>query len=323
METQTTTEQAPVESQSLDDKLAAKFGFGPEEPEQQAEQPEAEEATPDVASDELSPEDIPAEEAPSDEWELNHNGQKKRVPKDEALKLAQMGFDYTQKTQALAEERRQIEQAKQAIQARQQLQPQLIQAAAVVQALQAQIKPYAELDWVALAQNDPQGYPQHHAAYLKLQQSYQQAVEQYKQVETQAQNVEHFISEQDRQAAARKLFELVPQWTDEKRFQAERPKVVEYLKENGVTDEELSRLYDPRVVAIARKAMLYDEAIKNRGQAKNQIKQAPPVKSGPVQARPALTEQKREIIKQLHQAKDPARKKALLDDALAVKFRLK
>ncbi len=322
METQPTTEQAPVESPSLDDKLAAKFGFGPEESEQQTEQPEAPEATPEAASDDLRPEDIPADE-PSDEWELTHNGQKRRVPKDEALKLAQQGFDYTQKTQALAEERKQVEAVKQALQARAQLQPQLVKAAAVIEALQAQIKPYAEADWVQIAQNDPAGYPQHHAAYQKLQMSLQQAVEQYKQVETQAQNIEHHISEQDRQAAARRLFEMVPQWTDEKRFQAERPKVIEYLKENGVTDEEISRLYDPRVVAMARKAWLYDEAMKNRGQAKNQIKQAPPVKSGPVQARPALVEQKRELIKQLHQAKDPERKKALLDDALAAKFRLK
>jgi metal-dependent amidase/aminoacylase/carboxypeptidase family protein len=44
--------------------------------------------------------------------ELKWNGQTMRVPLDQATKLAQQGYDYTQKTQALAEQVRQLEAMK-------------------------------------------------------------------------------------------------------------------------------------------------------------------------------------------------------------------
>lgn len=41
--------------------------------------------------------------------EIVHNGEKKRVTQSELINLAQQGFDYTQKTQALAQQRRELE----------------------------------------------------------------------------------------------------------------------------------------------------------------------------------------------------------------------
>lgn len=55
-------------------------------------------------------------------FEIVHNGEKKQVTQSELINLAQQGFDYTQKTQALAQQRRELEQKE--AQFQQQRQPQ-------------------------------------------------------------------------------------------------------------------------------------------------------------------------------------------------------
>lgn len=48
--------------------------------------------------------------APEQEYEITHNGQKHKVPLAKLIELGQQGFDYTQKTQTLAEQQKQLEQ---------------------------------------------------------------------------------------------------------------------------------------------------------------------------------------------------------------------
>jgi len=59
----------------------------------------------------------------------------------------------------------------------------------------------------------------------------------------------------------RKLPELVPEWKDAKRWEADRVKVLEYGKKLGFTDEELNQAYDPRAVVALYKAMRHDEMV--------------------------------------------------------------
>ena len=322
MDTATTETEVPVE-QSVDDKLAAKFGLDEQEPQAQAPEPEAVEATPET--DELLPEEIQAEEAPSDdEVEITHNGQKKRLKKQEALELAQKGFDYTVKTQQVAEQARLIEQQKRAVKARESAFEQTLEAAASVKAIQAQMEPYQKVDWVALAQSDPNAYPQHHANYQRLQMSLQQAQAQLQQVGQQAQSVVQASEQIDRQMALNQLYDLVPQWKDSERFAKDRTRVLENLKAYQYSEGRLTQyLDDPSFVAMARDAALYREALRSRADGKNKVPVAPAVKPGAAPARATPKQQTQEVIRQLHQAKDPARKEALLDEALARKFNLR
>lgn len=327
MAEQATTPASAVEpsneSASIDAKIAEKFGFAEhKEPEADA-QPEPETSETEIPEgDELKPEELAAE-APADEWELSRNGQKVRVPRDEAVKLAQMGYDYTQKTQALAEDRRALEQTKAAVAARAELTPKLIQAAAKVEAAHEALQGYANVDWVALAGQDPTAYPQHHANFVRLQNQLQQAQSGFQQVWGATQKTDQAINEADLVKARTDMLERIPQWRDDKRRVAEQQKVVGYLESEQLSAEEMARITDPRFVAIARKAMLYDEAIKNRGVKQDAIKQAPAVKPGVAPPRVTTQTQKADTLKQLHQAKDPTRKKALFDEALALKFGLK
>jgi hypothetical protein len=320
---QTTPETEVTQGSSFDDKILSKFGLSEETPvQEQPPEAEAQAQTEEVPQgEELSPEEIQADEV-SDDLELTHNGQKVRVRKDEAVKLAQQGYDYTQKTQALAKEREMVEQAKAAIKARVELTPKLIQAAAKVEALQQQLQPYANVDWVALATQDPSGYPTHHANYTRLQQQLQQASQEASKVWNDTQSVDKTINEIDLQKAQERLMEKLPQWRDAEKRRAEQEKLVSYLKSEEFTDSELATFHDPRVVVMARKAMLYDAALQNRQQKQNQIKSAPAVKPGVSTPQVSIQAKKADAMKQLHNAKDPARKKALFDEVLALKFGL-
>ena len=85
--------------------LLKRHGFlGGDEPEQPEEHHE-----PAETNEEPEPEGQPATEPVEQEVEIKVNGEVKKVKLSEAVNLAQMGFDYTQKTQALAERQRQLE----------------------------------------------------------------------------------------------------------------------------------------------------------------------------------------------------------------------
>jgi len=75
-------------------------------PESVTAEPQPEAAAPEASA--------PATEAtpPEEEVELTWNGQKVRLPKSEAISLAQRGYDYSQKTAALAQARREFEAQK-------------------------------------------------------------------------------------------------------------------------------------------------------------------------------------------------------------------
>jgi hypothetical protein len=308
---------------SFDDKLAAKFGFAdepvtpaPESTEKSASEDGADEL-PEVTDDDSAP-------VSDDEWEIKHDGQIKRVKREEALELARQGFDYTQKTMSLAEERKLVEQHKQALVVKERLMSQVIEGAAEVRAIKAQMAPYESVDWIALAQSDPQSYPQHHANYQRLQNSLYQAQGKLHQIGQQAQAVEQATQDIDMKSAVKRMYDMVPAWKDQERFKKDRERIVSDIKERGFEEARLNGyLMDPSFIALARDAMLYREALKARSDGKNKVPSAPPVRPGAAPARASADQEKQSVIKQLHAAKDPARKKALLDEALARKFNLR
>ena len=322
MDNQPAQVETPAE-QSFDDKLASKFGFG-DEP-QETTQPETDTSAPTDSDDEL-PEVADDDNATTsdDEWEIKHNGEVKRVKREEALELARQGYDYTQKTMSLAEERKTVEQLKQALTAREQLMDQVIEGAATVRAIQAQMQPYANVDWVALAQSDPTGYPQHHANYQRLQNALYQAQGQLQQVGQKAKAVSDVAQNLDTQSLVKRMYDLVPAWKDQERFKKDRERIIGDIKSRGFDDAKVNGyLMDPSFIAMARDAMLYREALKSRSDGKNKVPQAPSVRPGAAPARTTVEQEKKAVIKQLHEAKDPARKKALFDEALARKFNLR
>lgn len=219
------------------------------------EAPESEAAAdeePDEASDEQAPQLVT----------VKINGKEEQVPFDEVVKGYQRQADYSRKTAALAEERRAFDAE------RQRVAEERGQYAHLLAALQQQIQQTLpqEPDWQRLYHEDPIEYVRQKEAWRDQQERLVAAqFEQQRIMSMQAQEQQAALSElvqQNRQ----KLVEAVPAWKDAKRWEQDRPKLLEYGQTLGFTPEELSQTYDHRAVVALWKAMQYDQLVKNRPQ---------------------------------------------------------
>jgi len=114
-----------------------------------------------------------------------------------------------------------------------------------------------------------------HAEY-QIQQNNLAKVQQQQQAEVQAQYQNHLKTEFDT------MLDKIPAWRDEKVREVERSKVISYAKSHmGYTDDEIAQASDHRAIVTLRKAMLYDELMGGKTQAKKKVKTAPKmVKAG-------------------------------------------
>ena len=143
-----------------------------------AEAPEAE--APEVATDEASEDlladasyetDEEGDEAPEEEEELDIDGNPIRLPKTLAEKLKarmMMQADYTQKTQALAEQRKAIEQERQVQQWEAEAKQALFTEEAQLLTVRQRLEQFQGVNWAALAQQDMQQHAVMQAEYTQL-----------------------------------------------------------------------------------------------------------------------------------------------------------
>ena len=334
MATAETTNPQDVEQaaeQSLDDRIAAKFFGSQDTPETapEATQPESPVETTKADDGELSPEDIAPDDAPTltpdAEWvELDRKGEKRKVSKEEARNLAQQGWDYSEKMRDYKVQAEQVEQMRQAVVAKAQLHPKLIEAAADVRSYEKALGQFQQVDWAKLAQEDPIGYTQTRAHFDSLRDGYQQAMGNWQQVMGATQQVDAAL---DQVAVAREfqtLYERAPEYRDPEKLKSEQGRVMGYLRDINAKPEEMRLIASSaEAFLLVRDALRYRQAVKAKTERATQATKAPaPLKPGPAQERRTEAEGYRDKVKALHQAKDPERKKALLDEVIARKFGL-
>ena len=232
------------------------------------------EATEDTDSDE------DAEEAPqpSQTFRVKVDGEEVEVPLDELLKGYSRTADYTRKTQAIAQARKEAEA--ELAQTREERQRYAATLQVLSQQLQAMQPP--EIDWDKLYQENPTEWVRQRELARTRQeqmmwvQSQQQALQQRQQVEEQEQQARTLETERE------KLLDVLPDWRDSDKARAEKAKIVEYATEKlGFSADEISDIYDARAVVALRKAWLYDELMSKRDKMRPTIQQkAKPMKGG-------------------------------------------
>lgn len=206
--------------------------------------------------------------------EIEVDGKKFELPKSAAEKLQaerMMNADYTQKTQALAEQRRQFEVQSAEQQKQQQ---EYVQDYAKVVAIDDQLAAYNQLDWAELIANDPQQAMLYQQQQRKLEGQRAQAVQAVTQKQQQfALNEQQAIAKRVQEASAYVAREI-PGWTPERDNQLQA-----YVKQNGIPEQELMPmvLRHPALLKILHKAELYD-----RQEKKVAAKPTPPVQDKPV-----------------------------------------
>ena len=249
--------------------------------EAEAEPSENEEATEESSDDEATDEEQSEDEVPAI-LKLKVNGEEVEKPLDEVVALAQQGLDYTQKTQQVAEQRKELEDYAKGIQAQEaifrqevELQNVLINEVAQITALDQKLAAYQNVNWQQLSDNDFVEAQKLFFTYNQLQQDRNQLVSQFEAKK-------HEVAQKQSQLLSEKiakgkevLAKEIPNWSPET-----NQALLSTGKDYGFSDVELNAIVDPRHVKVLHDAMQWRKLQQNSVVKKKVSNAKPVVKPG-------------------------------------------
>ena len=283
----------------------------PEVQEEEKEQPplEAEaEATEEVESEEATEEpdeEVEEEEQSQDEvpaiLKLKVNGEDVEKPLDEVVALAQQGLDYTQKTQQVAEQRKELEAyaesikaQEQAFQEQMQLNNVLIEDVAKITSLDQQLNQYANVNWQQLSDNDFVEAQKLFFSYNQLQQERSQLVSQFEAKKQQVVQKQSQLMAEKIAKGKEVLAKEIPNWSPET-----NQALLSTGKDYGFSDAELNSIVDPRHVKVLHDAMQWRKLQQNSTVKKKVSSAKPVVKPGSKDTKAEASSNHRNLREQL------------------------
>ena len=253
--------------------------------DQQEDEVETEEVSEEEeASEEVETEDTGEEEAEEEtedpSYTIKVDGEEYEVNLEELKAGYQRQSDYTRKSQALAEGRKENE----AIQSeRIRLEQERQMYANGLQMLKeqqsAKLQEFKGVDWENLKEEDPYAYMLKKDEYRDAQDkarnaAQQQQIVQQQQQQQEAQSRATFVQDQYSQ-----LVNALPEWDNKESTVKED--IRKFAISSGYAPEEVDQLADHRSVLILKKAMEFDKLTKKVAPKKKAIKKVPKVqKSG-------------------------------------------
>lgn len=271
---QNRVEAEPEETEEVEEAPA-------EEPEEEAtEEGREEDSEASEDTEESAPEDDEEPEEPDPDapklYKVKVDGEELEVPEDELLRGYSRQQDYTKKTTALAQARKEFEalQEKELGETRSARQTYTERLKVVEEALSALTPP--EPDWDKLrTELEPD---QFHAVYAEYKQQQERLDKVRNERKEQEQKLQKDLEEQAKTYIAQereKLVAAIPEWKDPETMERGIKEVAEFMKaKHGFTDEELATVRDHRHFMILRSAMLYDKAQTKKPVIKNKIDKA-------------------------------------------------
>jgi len=275
-EGQTEDSEEVVENESFDEGEVSEEA-GDEESDQDLDSDEDDAELLDDDEDYDSDED---EDSQPENFKVKVAGEEISVGLDELKNGYSRTADYTKKSQALAEERKQFGQDRDAVLLERQQYSQLL--GALQQQLTAFDEPAPDFD--RLYDEDP-------IEGARQERQYRQRTEQRQQkmqaiaIEQQRVNDANAQEQQQQmrgliQSEAAQLSDLIPEWKDDKIANKQREQLREYLIDQGVAEEELGALVRANHIKVLRKAMLYDQGQKRVRKAQKAGQGGKTVRSG-------------------------------------------
>ena len=234
----------PDTQQQLDEEV-------PEEAEVEAEETEIEAESEEVEAEEEESEEV--EQEPDKYYRVKLDGTDYEVTLDEALAGYQRQQDYTKKTQAIAEDKKQLQADQEAAKKERLQYQQRVEHLVQQQESQQPVEP----DWDQLYESDPLQWMKQKEEFrsqkersLELKQE-QFRIRQQQEYEQQEQMKTH-LSQQHQE-----LIDAIPEWQDPAVMQAEKAQIRDYaVKTLGYSAEEISQVYDQRAVRALRSGMI-------------------------------------------------------------------
>jgi hypothetical protein len=274
-----------------------------EEEREEALEAESEETEEVEEADVEDEEEADSDEQPIQSLTLKVNGEEIEKPLEEVIALAQQGFDYTKKTQEVAEQRKALEDYAQAVKAQEQAfqqQVQLNQAlmgdVAQLTAVDQQLAAYNDVNWQQLSDTDFVEAQKLFFTFNQLQTTRANLAQQFEAKQQQ------FLQAQQQSLAQRieqgkaVLAKEIPNWSRET-----SQEIITTGKDYGFTDDELSAIVDPRHVKVLHDAMQWRKLQSNKA-VKNKVAQAKPM------VKPAADQNKAKETGNIKQVREQLRK---------------
>ena len=259
------------------------------------------EATGEVESEEVEyseESDEPVEEV-KPRYKAKVGGEEVEVELDELINGYQRSKDYTQKSQALAEQRKAIEAERVHLEQVKQERQAYAQKLQALDSFLSQQNKGEDLE--VLKETDPIGYAVRVAEQsqrekqLAVVRAEQQRIAQQQQAEQQ-QNLQNHLK-----AEAEKLASVIPELATPK-GDAIRKEIREYAKSVGWTDQELASVYDHRAVLTLYKAMKFEQLQKGKPETLKKVQQAPKMLKPGTSAPNTKSSQEKQVMQRLRQS---------------------
>lgn len=216
------------------------------------------------------------QQAAESTFTVNVDGKEEQIKQSELIAGYQRQASYTRKSQALAEDKKLVEQVAQQVRAERE--HYLSALPKLAELLHAD-----EPNWDSLRDSDPARFQAEWASHqlrksrLAAVQEEQRRVSQLQEADSQRQQAQ--VLNEQRIALLNKL----PSWRDEKIRIREATEMEAVMKSVGFTDAELS-VYDHRALLLIRMASKYAASQAARGDLKKKAAAAPVVKPGSANA---------------------------------------
>lgn len=255
-------------------------------------------------------EETDSDEQPIQSLKLKVNGEEIEKPLEEVIALAQQGFDYTKKTQEVAEQRKALEDYAQAVKAQEQAfqqQVQLNQAlmgdVAQLTAIDQQLAAYNDVNWQQLSDTDFVEAQKLFFTFNQLQTQRANLAQQFEAKQQQFLQAQHQSLAQRIEQGKAVLAKEIPNWSRET-----SQELISTGKDYGFTDDELSAIIDPRHVKVLHDAMQWRKLQSNKA-VKNKVAQAKPM------VKPAADQNKAKENGNIRQVREQLRKTGNADYA--------
>jgi hypothetical protein len=266
----------------------------------QPEEPIKEEAVGETESEEaeFSEESDPVEEV-KPRYKAKVGGEEVEVELDELINGYQRSKDYTQKSQALAEQRKAIEAEREHLEQVKQERMAYAQKLKALDSFLSQQNKGEDLE--VLKETDPIGYAvkvaeqSQREKQLAVVRAEQQRIAQQQQAEQQQQLQNHLKSESE------KLASVIPELATPK-GDAIRKEIREYAKSVGWSDQELASVYDHRAVLTLYKAMKFEQLQKGKPETLKKVQQAPKMLKPGTSTPDTKSTQDKQVMQRLRQS---------------------
>jgi len=297
----------PQGSESLNVNQAANAFLGLMGDDNGAAEGQPEESTAELeAAGEVDKEDDPEYSEESEvveeikpRYKAKVGGEEVEVELDELINGYQRSKDYTQKSQALAEQRKAIDAERQHLEQVKQERQAYAQKLQALDSFLSQQNKGEDLE--VLKETDPIGYAvkvaeqSQREKQLAVVRAEQNRIAQQQQAEQQQNLQNHLKAESD------KLTSVIPELATPK-GDAIRKEIREYAKSVGWSDQELSSVYDHRAVLTLYKAMKFEQLQKGKPDTLKKVQQAPKMLKPGTSSSSGKSTQEKQVMQKLRQS---------------------